>query len=108
MDRPAEVTILLSAHARILRPRVYYDARLPRRPMVISRSDPVPNDILTGHIHPILLGAVRNGDRHDATLDKSSGRQTPQGGVIRMEAIRRVRILCIGATSSTTDVRSTQ
>ena len=107
MDRPAEVTVLLSAHARILRPRVHYDARLPRRPMVIPRSDPVPNDVLTGNIYPILLGAVRNGDRHDDALDKGSGRQTPQGGVIRMEAIRRVRI-SIGATSSTTSVRSMQ
>lgn len=69
MDRPTEATVLLSAHARILRFLVYHDVRLPCRPVVIPRSDPVPNVIFTGHIPPVLLGAVRNGDRHDAAPD---------------------------------------
>jgi len=87
MGRPTKTRDLLPAHARILRFVVYHDVRLHRRPMVVHQPDPVPNVTFARQLHPILPGAVRNGDRHDATPDEGSGHQNPQSGVICGEII---------------------
>jgi len=55
---------------------------LSRHSLVIHRPNPVPNVTFNGKLRPVLPGAVRNGDRHDATLDQGPGNQDPQGGVI--------------------------
>jgi len=62
---------------------MHHDIRLSRHPLDIRRSNSVPNGPFTRKPLSVLLGTVRNGDRHDATPDQGSGNQNPQGGVIQ-------------------------
>jgi len=61
---------------------VHHDIRLSRHSLVIHGPNSVPNVTFNGELRPVLLGAVRNGDRHDPTPYQGPGDQNPQGGVI--------------------------
>lgn len=79
--RSANVTDLLSAHARLLRIIVHHDLGLPRSPLYLHRPDCVPNVAFNGKLCPILPGPVRNGHRHDGAPDEGSENENPQDGV---------------------------
>ena len=91
-----KVTDLLPTHPRLFRFIVHHDVRLSRHPLDVHGPDSVPNVTLIGKPLPVLLGAVRDGDRHDDAPDEGSASQNSQVGVIKLRGIvqTRVRMPC--------------
>ena len=85
--RSTKVTDLLPTHARLFRFVVHHDPRLSRHPLDVHQPDSVPNVTLIGKPLPVLLGAVRDGDRHDDAPDERSANQNSQAGVIKPRGI---------------------
>ena len=71
-----------TTHARLFRFVVHHNIHLSCLPLDIHRPDSVPNVTLIGKLRSVLLGAVRNGNRHDDAPDEGSANQNSQVGVI--------------------------
>ena len=71
---------------------MHHDFRLPRHPLDVHRADPIPNVPATGKLYPVLLGAVRNGNRHDFAPDKGSTIQDSQGGMTKLKERLRTEV----------------
>jgi len=75
---------------------MHHDIQLSHHPLDIHRPNSVPNVAFASELHSVFLGAVWNGDRHDATPDEGTGNQNLEGGVIR----KGIGMPCTGATVS--------